>query len=206
MAATRYGLDDVSGYDPVHLDTFSAYIRRSNNYVQSHRHFEWVRVPETAKLRKIGVRYYIAQPRRAASRTPRGVQKPARGDRRGQEGATPRAAEPRLRWPASGEDHGARAGPRRDPVPRCGGRPPRAGGSGISGLAGRGRRAPGEGGHPARDLPGGRPAGGADRVVWTFSPPRLIAGACISLAALLALAGVAATPWARRRWRTRRQA
>ena len=33
MAATRYGLDDVSGYDPVHLDSFSAYLRRSNEYV-----------------------------------------------------------------------------------------------------------------------------------------------------------------------------
>ena len=62
MAATRYGLDDVSGYDPVHLNTFSAYIRRSNDYVQLDRHFEWVRVPETAKLRRLGVRYYIAQP------------------------------------------------------------------------------------------------------------------------------------------------
>jgi hypothetical protein len=40
-------------------------------------------------------------------------------------------------------------------------------------------------------------------VVWTFRPPRLIAGAFISLAALLALNGVAATPWARRRWRAR---
>ena len=56
MAATRYGLDDVSGYDPVHLNTFSAYIRRSNDYVQLDRHFEWVRVSETAKLRRLGVR------------------------------------------------------------------------------------------------------------------------------------------------------
>ena len=31
MAATRYGLDDVSGYDPVHLNSFSAYLRRSNS-------------------------------------------------------------------------------------------------------------------------------------------------------------------------------
>ena len=62
MAATRYGLDDVSGYDPVHLDSFSAYLRRSNQYVGLDRHFEWVRVPETDKLRRLGVRYYVAQP------------------------------------------------------------------------------------------------------------------------------------------------
>ena len=62
MAATRYGLDDVSGYDPVHLDSFSAYLRRSNEYVGLDRHFEWVRVPQTPKLHRLGVRYYVAQP------------------------------------------------------------------------------------------------------------------------------------------------
>ena len=47
----------------------------------------------------------------------------------------------------------------------------------------------------AVDLPAG-----AHRVVWTFSRPRLVDGAFISLAALIGWLGVAATPWARRRF------
>ena len=40
---------------------------------------------------------------------------------------------------------------------------------------------------------------GAKLVTWTFTPPGVRLGALISLVALLALAGVALTPWLRAR-------
>ncbi len=206
MAATRYGLDDVSGYDPVHLDTFSAYIRRSNNYVQLDRHFEWVRVPETAKLRRLGVRYYIAQPGEQPPGLPvvfRSQHAVIVEDRK----ALPLA---RLNLDSGGLRQ-AKITVRQ---------PDRVVIQSPDATAGRLVLAdpayPGwhvtVDGHPAKsvtqrgifravDLPAG-----SHRVVWTFKPPRLVAGAFISLAALLALTGIAATPWVRRRWRTRRQA
>ena len=60
-------------------------------------------------------------------------------------------------------------------------------------------------GHPAKSLVSRGifravelPAG-AHRVVWTFDPPRLVIGAYVSAFALVALLGVAALPWLRRR-------
>jgi uncharacterized membrane protein YfhO len=52
----------------------------------------------------------------------------------------------------------------------------------------------------AVDLPAG-----AHHVVWTFEARRLRIGAIVSLVALLALLGVAAIPWIRRRYRSSRR-
>ena len=203
MAATRYGLDDVSGYDPVHLDTFSAYIRRSNDYVQLDRHFEWVRVPETAKLRRLGVRYYIAQP----GEQPPGLPVVFRSQhavivedtnalplaRLNLDSGGLRQAKITVRKPDRVviQSPDAAAGRLVLADPAYPGWQVTVDGHAAKAVTQRGI-------FRAVDLPAG-----AHRVVWTFRPPRLIAGAFISLAALLALAGVAATPWARRRFRAR---
>ncbi len=200
MAATRYGLDDVSGYDPVHLNSFSAYLRRSNEYVGLDRHFEWVRVPETPKLHRLGVRYYVAQPGQQPAEPARRLPQPARGHRRGSRRAAARAPEPEDGRHRAGEDHRAPARPRRDRHAEVGPRAPGARRPRLSGLEGDGRRPLGatslvsRGIFRAVDLPAG-----AHRVVWTFDPPRLRIGAFISVGALLAAArrrraAVAAAP------------
>jgi Bacterial membrane protein YfhO len=203
MAATRYGLDDVSGYDPVHLKSFSAYLRRSNQYVGLDRHFEWVRVPETPKLDRLGVRYYIAQP----GQQPAGLPVVFRSTHAvivEDPDALPLA---RLNL-ATGRILGARIIVRQpdrvviDTPAASSGRlvladPAYPGwkvtvdGHGAKSLVTRGI-------FRAVDLPAG-----AHRVVWTFEPPRLRIGAIISVVALFALLGVAALPSTRRRWRAR---
>jgi hypothetical protein len=203
MAATRYGLDDVSGYDPVHLDSFSAYLRRSNNYVQLDRHFEWVRIPETDKLRRLGVRYYIAQP----GQQPRGlpvVFRSAHAVIVEDKDALPLA---RLNLASGGSRQAKITSRQPDRVviqtpdatsgrlvladPAYPGWTVTVDGHAAKALVQRGI-------FRAVDVPAG-----VHQVVWTFRPPRLVLGAFISLAALIALAGIAATPWTRRRWRAR---
>lgn len=61
MAGTRYGLEDVSGYDPVQLERYRDAIAASNGDDPSDRHFLWIEVGPTRLLRELGVRYYIAQ-------------------------------------------------------------------------------------------------------------------------------------------------
>ena len=63
MAGTRYGLEDVAGYDPVQLLTYRDAIVASNGNPQSDRHFLWVEVGPRRLLRWLGVRYYVAQDR-----------------------------------------------------------------------------------------------------------------------------------------------
>ena len=62
-------------------------------------------------------------------------------------------------------------------------------------IDGRSARALADGDLRAVEVPAG-----ARRVTWVFTPPGVRAGASISLAALLALIGVALVPW----WRARR--
>ena len=61
MAGTRYGLEDVAGYDPVQLLTYRDAMIASNENPQSDRHFLWVEVGQRRLLRWLGVRYYVAQ-------------------------------------------------------------------------------------------------------------------------------------------------
>jgi hypothetical protein len=202
MAATRYGLDDVSGYDPVHLDSFSAYLRRSNEYVSLDRHFEWVRVPQTVKLHRLGVRYYVAQPGQQPPGLPvvfRSkhaviVEDPealplARlnladgGIRRGK--IIVRGADRVvIDTPSSGSGRLVLADPAYP-------------GWNVSVDGHVAKSVVSRGIFRAVDLPAG-----AHHVVWTFEPPRLRIGAIVSLVALLALLGVAMIPWILRRYRS----
>jgi hypothetical protein len=61
MAGTRYGLEDVAGYDPLQLLAYRDAITASNGNPQSDRHFLWVEVAPKRLLRELGVRYYVAQ-------------------------------------------------------------------------------------------------------------------------------------------------
>ena len=61
MAGTRYGLEDVAGYDPVQLLAYRDAMIASNGNPQSDRHFLWVEVGQRRLLRWLGVRYYVAQ-------------------------------------------------------------------------------------------------------------------------------------------------
>jgi hypothetical protein len=61
MAGTRYGLEDVAGYDPVQLLAYRDAINASNDNPQPDRHFLWVEVAPKRLLRELGVRYYVAQ-------------------------------------------------------------------------------------------------------------------------------------------------
>jgi hypothetical protein len=205
MAATRYGLDDVSGYDPVHLDTFSAYLRRSNNYVGLDRHFEWVRIPETAKLRRLGVRYYVAQP----GSQPKDL--PVVYRSKNAVIVEDRDAQPIARLNLSdGQIVPARVLARQaDKVviqtsnkisgrlvladPAYPGWKVTVDGHSEKSLVQRGI-------FRAVDVPGGR-----HTVVWTFDPPRLRYGAYISVLTLLGLIGICFVPQLRRR-RARRAA
>jgi hypothetical protein len=69
MAGTRYGLEDVAGYDPVQLLAYRDAVNASNGNPQSDRHFLWIEVGPTRLLRELGVRYYVAQ----AGHVPRGL-------------------------------------------------------------------------------------------------------------------------------------
>ena len=61
MAGTRYGLEDVAGYDPLQLIAYRDAITESNGNPQPDRHFLWVEVAPKRLLRLLGVRYYVAQ-------------------------------------------------------------------------------------------------------------------------------------------------
>ncbi len=63
MAGTRYGLEDVAGYDPVQLLAYHDAIEASNDRTPSDRHFLWIDRAPTALLRRLGVRYYVAGPK-----------------------------------------------------------------------------------------------------------------------------------------------
>jgi hypothetical protein len=198
MAATRYGLDDVSGYDPVHLNSFSAYLRRSNAYVGLDRHFEWVRVPRTARLQRLGVRYYVAQPGQQPPELPvvfRSryaviVEDPealplarlnvAGGGIRSGKIILRAADRVVIDTPSSGSGRLVLADPAYP-------------GWKVSVDGHSARSIVSRGIFRAVDLPAG-----AHHVVWTFEPRRLRIGALISLATLLALVGVAAIPRIRR--------
>jgi hypothetical protein len=202
MAATRYGLDDVSGYDPVHLDSFSAYLRRSNRYVGLDRHFEWVRVPETDKLRRLGVRYYVAQPGQQPPDLPVVFRSKHAVIVEDPE-ALPLA---RLNLSTGGIRRGKIIVRQPDRVVIETPEAPQSGRLVLADPAYPGWTVTVDG-HAATslttrgifravDLPAG-----AHRVVWTFDPPRLRIGALVSAAALLSLLVVAVVPWALRRRR-----
>ncbi|MDX6568510.1 MAG: hypothetical protein QOH15_1088 [Gaiellales bacterium] len=60
--SVRLGLEDVAGYNPVHLKTYNRYLLASNGGTKVDRHFEYVLRAPTARLRALGVRYYVSPP------------------------------------------------------------------------------------------------------------------------------------------------
>ena len=62
LSGTRFGLEDVAGYDPVQLAAYHDALASSNGRQPSDRHFTWVERAPTRLLRRLGVRYYVAAP------------------------------------------------------------------------------------------------------------------------------------------------
>jgi hypothetical protein len=62
MSGTRFGLEDVAGYDPLQLSAYHDALASSNGRQPSDRHFTWVERAPTRLLRRLGVRYYVAAP------------------------------------------------------------------------------------------------------------------------------------------------
>jgi hypothetical protein len=163
-----------------------------------------VRIPQTDKLRRLGVRYYVAQPGREPTDLPVVFR-----NKNAVIVEDPDAL-PLARLDVATGGSRAATITTRDPD-RVVIQTPNAA-SGRLVLADP--NYPGwqvtVDGHPARaltqrglfravDLPAG-----SHTVVWTFRPTRIVIGAILSFAALLGLIGVALTPWARRRWQARR--
>jgi hypothetical protein len=58
--SVRLGLEDVAGYNPVHLKSYNRYLLASNGGQTVDRHFEYVVRAPTSRLRALGVRYYVS--------------------------------------------------------------------------------------------------------------------------------------------------
>ena len=166
MAGTRYGLEDVSGYDPVQLRRYRDAIAASNGHAPSDRHFLWVELGPTRLLRRLGVRYYVAQAGQVLRRLTVVLRTP-----------TATVEEDDKALPIARVNRPGRTDPARIVVrepdrvvidtPAGPAGPPRARGSGLPGLEGHGRRARGAGARAARALPRrrsarGRPSRGLD--------------------------------------------
>ena len=123
MAGTRYGLEDVAGYDPVQLLRYRDAMVASNGNPQSDRHFLWV---------EVGQRRALAPARRALlRRAGRGGAAQADGraaHAHGHGGARRQGAADRARQPPGRTD--ARPHPRARARPRRGRDPARAGRAG----------------------------------------------------------------------------
>ena len=200
MAGTRYGLEDVSGYDPVQLRRYRDAIQASNGHAPSDRHFLWVELGPTRLLRQLGVRYYIAQEGQVMSRLKIVLQTP-----------TVTVEEDDKALPIARVNRAGRTDPARIVVRE----PDRVVIDTPAGPAGRlvladpvypgwkvtidGRSAPVRVQHElfrAVDLPAGR-----HRVVWTFAPRSVERGLWISLATLVAALGFIAVARVRSRRR-----
>jgi hypothetical protein len=194
--ALRLGLEDVSGYNPVHLKRYNRLILASNGGRAVDRHFEYALRYATPQLRSLAVRYYVSPP----GESPRGLPVVYR-DRLSvvtrDDGALPFA---RI-------EQGGRAPQAARVVSREPDRiviaPPGPGRLVVADLVypgwkvsidGRAAKALAAGDLRAVEVPAG-----ARRVTWTFTPPGVKLGAAVSLLALLALAGVALVPWRRAR-------
>jgi hypothetical protein len=60
--ALAVGLEDVAGYNPVHLKSYDDFLLASNGGHRVDRHFELALRPETPQLRALSVRYYVSPP------------------------------------------------------------------------------------------------------------------------------------------------
>ena len=192
----RLGLEDVAGYNPVHLKSYHRLMLASNGGVGVDRHFELALRYATPQLRSLAVRYYVSPP----GRQPRGL--PVVYRDRLSVVTRDAAALPFARIVRPGRAPLAARVVSREPD-RIVIAPPAAGRLVVADLAYPGWKAEidGKAADSLRDgaLRAVQVPAGAKRVTWTFTPPGVRLGALISLVSLLALAGVALTPWLRAR-------
>ena len=195
--ALRLGLEDVAGYNPVHLKRYDRLMLVSNGGREVDRHFELALRPATPQLRSLAVRYYVSPP----GGQPAGL--PVVYRDRLSVVTRDDAALPFARIVRPGRAPLAARVVVREPD-RIVISPPGPGRLVVADLVYPGWKVRIDG-KPAPALAAGDlravevPAG-ARRVTWVFTPPGVRAGAFISLAALFALIAVALVPW----WRARR--
>jgi hypothetical protein len=196
--ALRLGLEDVAGYNPVHLKRYDRLMLASNGGRAVDRHFEFALRYATPQLRSLAVRYYVSPPGHAPQGLPvvyrDRLSVVTRDDR-----ALPFARTLRPGRAPLAAHVVARTPDRIVIAPRSAGRLVVADlvypGWTVS-IDGHGAPALADGDLRAVEVPAG-----ARIVTWTFTPPGVRLGAGISLVALLALAGVALVPWLRARRR-----
>jgi hypothetical protein len=194
--ALRVGLEDVAGYNPVHLKRYNRLMLASNGGHAVDRHFEFALRYATPQLRSLAVRYYVSPPGHA----PKGLPVVYR-DRLSVVTRDDKALPFARTLRASGSPLAARVVSRAPDriviAPRAPGRLVVADlvypGWKVS-IDGHGAPALADGDLRAVEVPAG-----AKLVTWTFTPPGVRLGAGISLVALLALLGVAFAPWLRSR-------
>jgi len=180
----------------VHLKSYHRLMLASNGGVGVDRHFELALRYATPQLRSLAVRYYVSPP----GRQPRGL--PVVYRDRLSVVTRDAAALPFARIVRPGRAPLAARVVSREPD-RIVIAPPAAGTLVVADLAYPGWKAEidGKAADSLRDgaLRAVQVPAGAKRVTWTFTPPGVRLGALISLVSLLALAGVALTPWLRAR-------
>jgi hypothetical protein len=201
--SVRLGLEDVAGYNPVHLKAYTRYLLASNGGQTVDRHFEFALRGPTPQLRALGVRYYVS--RRGTQ--PKGLPVVFR-DRTAVITRDPDAMPLARVMRADGSWQGATITTReadRVEIETAGaaGRlvlaDPAYPGWHVS-VDGHAARATTDGLFRAVTVPAGR-----HRVIWTFRPATLRAGLALSVASLVVLGGGSlAWPSLRRRRRRRR--
>ena len=201
--SVRLGLEDVAGYNPVHLKSYNGYLLASNGGTAVDRHFEYVVRAPTSRLRALGVRYYVSPP----GKQPKGLPVVYR-DARAVITRDPRA----LPLARTVRGDGSRQADRI--VARTADRVAIVSGGAAGTLVLADPAYPGwhvtvDGRHATGETVDGLfravsvPAG-THRVVWTFSPSSLRLGLLVSCLSLLAL-GAVALGWPMRRRRATRR-
>jgi hypothetical protein len=194
--ALRLGLEDVSGYNPVHLKRYNRLMLASNGGRAVDRHFEFALRYATPQLRSLAVRYYVSPPGESPQGLPV-VYRDTLSVVTRDDGALPFA---RIVLPGRAVRAARVLSREPDRIVIA---PPGPGRLVVADLVypgwkvtidGHGAKALADGDLRAVEVPAG-----ARRVTWTFTPPGVKLGAVISLVALLALVGVAVVPWRRAR-------
>jgi hypothetical protein len=197
--ALRLGLEDVAGYNPVHVKRYKSLMLASNGGHEVDRHFELALRYATPQLRSLAVRYYVSPP----GESPPGL--PVVYRDRLSVVSRDDAALPFARIVRPGRAPLAARVVSRDPD-RIVIAPPGPGRLVVADLVypgwkvsidGRSARALADGDLRAVDVPAG-----AREVTWTFTPQGVRLGAVISVVTAVALLGVALVPWSRARRRT----
>ena len=200
--ALRLGLEDVAGYNPVHLKRYDRLMRASNGGRKVDRHFELALRYATPELRSLAVRYYVSPP----GKSPPGL--PVVYRDRLSVVTRDDAALPFARIVRAGRAPLAARVVSREPD-RIVIAPPGPGRLVVADVVYPGWRAEIDGRSvPALedgDLRAVEVPPGARKVVWTFTPPGARVGLGISLVSLAVLLGLALRPRLLRKWPRRRR-